>query len=246
MQIKAEFKSHFLSLASSKKSADEEFELHKDITTKTKDSLYSFFRTNEGFLSLQEYFFKSLNDGGNDNELDSKSDQTLAADEYSFGKILLNTLNNVEGVYVLDTFDTIDPQCTGLIDYKKFYLCILLWIAKEEGCLTHVLYSYGQQFYETISGGPKTMITAERLLKFGRILGFREELLLENLGKLMGKAMLINEEDFVLFYFFLFNQFDQAFDNFNKIETRGKEGMQKYQAVRVKGGCCTTNVCEII
>eukprot|EP01022_Parablepharisma_sp_SALTPOND_P004589 TRINITY_DN120599_c0_g1_i1.p3 TRINITY_DN120599_c0_g1~~TRINITY_DN120599_c0_g1_i1.p3 ORF type:complete len:285 (-),score=27.04 TRINITY_DN120599_c0_g1_i1:3333-4091(-) len=251
MQLKAGFKDSILSLVSPKEPAsvtNPEIRLQSDSssTTKPKESLYSVLQTNEGFLALQEHFLKSLNEF----HQEETGPPLLSADEFMLNRILSDVLENIEEIYLLDTFDTIDPLCTGSIGFKEFYMCVLLWAAKEEGQLTHALYMHGQRLYEMISGGQEA-ITNERLLRFGRILGFKEEVLLGSLEQVMSKApSMANCQDFVTFYYYLFSQYDQTFEKFKAGSNAGsvqpKEVQtHKYAAPRVKGGCCTAKVCSI-
>jgi len=280
MQIKTDFKDTILALSGFKQnavtsdlpdfgSAISAVKLQANSPRDKKISLYEVLRTNEGFLSLQEYFLKSLNESPhNEDEGNTKLLPILAADEFAFSHLLSSIFDNLEEIYLLDTFDTIDPKCSGNISTKEFYLCILLWAAKEEGKLTHALYIHSQQFFEMISANQE-IITSERLLRFGRILGFREEVLLSSLEHIMGKTISVaNCDDFVTFYYYLFSQYDQAFEKYAKTEisstpnneiakeniedtkehdkTEGPEMIgNKLAAPRVKGGCCAAQVCSI-
>ena len=248
MQLKGEFKDAIISLSASKPApagapASSAPEIKLSINPEIK--LYELLQTNEGFLALQEYFLRSLNEP--QDEGGSKS--TLLADEFAFSRMISGLLDNVDEIYLLDTFDTIDPKCNGAIGFKEFYLYVLLWAAKEEGGLSYMLYMNGQRLYEIIAGGQEVVAT-ERVLRFGRILGFKEELLLESLEQILGKeATMSNCEDFVTFYYYLFEQYDQAFEKYKTgkaVKSSGKEeSVPKHPAPRVQGGCCTAKVCTI-
>ena len=215
-----------------------------------RTSFYEILQSNDGFLSLQEYFLRNLNGAKGDDETRLKGRQAvLEADEFAFGRVIMRILGNIDEIYILDTFDTIDSRCTGTIGFKEFYICVLMWAAKEEGETTHALYLHGQKFFELVSAGQE-VISAERLLKFGRIIGFKEEVLLDSLAQILGKSCtMANSEDFITYYYYLFSQYDQAFKNFNlkPVAVPAKATPSSiYAAPMVRGGCCTAKICQII
>ncbi len=211
-----------------------------------KQSFYETLQSNDGFLALQEYFLRSLNEGREDEGAAKTGPPALEADEYAFGRLMLGVMGNIDEIYMLDTFDTIDSRCSGTIGYKEFYLCVMLMAAKEEGMTTHALYLHGQRFFDMISAGQE-VVSEERLLKFGRVIGFREEVLLDNLTKLLGKdCTMVNCEDFVTFYYYLFSQYDQSFQSYRSKSVEKQVPMQKFAVQRVRSGCCTGRVCSIV
>ena len=174
---------------------------------------------------------------------------TVYLDEFQLYKVMCGVLERVNEVYVFDLFDALQPRGYATISFNEFYLLIILLAAKESGQLLNAFYNHSIQFFYLISAAQET-ISGERMLRFGRIISLKEEILQENCTKLgYNSFSQIKFDDFNLYYFCLFNQFDNSYQMFQKNKQDKRNiAIQNRDVSRHIGGarCCSGKVCRIL
>ena len=127
----------------------------------------------------------------------------------------LQSLTKIYDWEVYEILDILDRRHTGTVSWEAFYILLSLYTAYYSKKLTKFLYKHGATVFQFVIDPVTKRLTFERFSRLGFLVGLSEDDILETclfFGVRKNAMEMIGQEDFLLFYFSIFNTIDTGID----------------------------------
>jgi hypothetical protein len=130
----------------------------------------------------------------------------------------MSFVQNLTKVYdweVYEILDILDRRHSGTIEWEAFYILLCLYTAYYSKRLTKFLYKHGVTVFHFLLDPVTKRLTFERFSRLGYLVGLSEDDILEVclvFGYRKSAMEMMGQEDFLLFYFSIFNTIDTGVD----------------------------------
>ena len=185
-------------------------------------NIFSFLCTKEGFKSFSHY----------------ATTYCQGNDYFHTIRLLSSILNKYTTIAFEEILTLLDGFRYMHISICDIYMLSLFISAKEEYRLCECLFLHGATLFNAVSCRSE-YISVERMQTLGRILAFKESVLIDQAMKLgYNQEDMMSCDDFMLYYYGLFHQIETAI-------TQTIPGLQGVSKVKPTSSCCDSKVCHI-